>query len=68
MFKLGNIRESQLAAANIKLTLIKSRQTAEGEFIPFQNYDMKLAFNDLKSDMFFPWPITVEHVRQLNLK
>ena len=36
MFKLGNIRESQLSDASIKLSMIKSRQTIEGEFIPFQ--------------------------------
>ena len=63
MFKLGNIRESQLSNANIKLSMIKSRQTSEGEFIPFQTYDMKISWNDLKgSDIFFPWPLTVEHV------
>jgi hypothetical protein len=38
MFKLGNIRESQLSNANIKLSMIKSRQTIEGEFIPFQRF------------------------------
>jgi len=42
MFKLANIRISQLSDARIKLLMIKSRRTDEGEFIPFQSYDMKV--------------------------
>ena len=63
MFKLGNIRESQLSNAKLKMSMIKTRHTSEGEFIPFQSYEMKVAWNDLTGgDIFFPWPITVEHV------
>ncbi len=63
MFKLGNIRISQLSNASVKMSMIKSRKTQEGEFIPFQSYDMKVAWNDWSgSAIFFPWPLTVEHI------
>ena len=56
MFKLGNIRISQLSNATVKMSMIKSRKTQEGEFIPFQSYDMKVAWNDWSgSAIFFPW-------------
>lgn len=63
MFKLANIRISQLSDARIKMHMIKSRRTSEGEFIPFQSYDMKVGHNWSGNDsIFFPWPKTVEHV------
>lgn len=63
MFKLANIRISQLSDARIKLLMIKSRRTDEGEFIPFQSYDMKVGHDWSGNDsVFFPWPKTVEHV------
>ncbi len=43
--------------------MIKSRRTSEGEFIPFQSYDMKVGHDwSGKHNLFFPWPKTVEHV------
>lgn len=63
MFKLANIRISQLSDARVKMHMIKSRRTTEGEFIPFQSYDMKVGHNWSGNDsIFFPWPKTVEHV------
>jgi hypothetical protein len=63
MFKIGNVRISQLSDARVKMLMIKSRRTSEGEFIPFQTYDMKVS-SDLSGNdsVFFPWPKTVEHV------
>lgn len=63
MFKLANIRISQLSDARIKMHMIKSRRTSEGEFIPFQSYDMKVGHDWSGNDsIFFPWPKTIEHV------
>ena len=63
MFKIGNVRISQLSDARVKMLMIKSRRTSEGEFIPFQTYDMKVS-NDWSGNdsVFFPWPKTVEHI------
>ena len=61
MFKIGNIRISQLSNASVKMLMIKSRRTSEGEFIPFQSYDMKIGEEWSGNDsVFFPWPKTVE--------
>jgi potassium inwardly-rectifying channel subfamily J, other len=64
MFKIGNIRISQLSDAQIKLLMIRSRYTNEGEYIPFQTYNMKLGSNIQQSNesIFFPWPQTIEHI------
>ncbi|CAF0868273.1 unnamed protein product [Brachionus calyciflorus] len=63
MFKIGNIRTSQLSDAKLKVSMIKSRQTKEGEFIPFQSYEMKVGWGDMpEENIFFPWPKTVEHI------
>ncbi len=63
MFKVANIRISQLSDARIKIHMVKSRRTNEGEFIPFQSYDMKVGHDWSGNDgLFFPWPKTIEHV------
>ena len=63
MFKLANIRTTQLSDARIKMLMIKSRRTSEGEFVPFQSYAMKVGYATLENDsVFFPCPKTVEHV------
>jgi hypothetical protein len=53
MIKLANIRISQLSDAKIKMRLIKSRRTFEGEFIPFQSYDMKVGHEWSGNDAIF---------------
>jgi hypothetical protein len=63
LFKIGNIRISQLSDARIKLILIKSRLTKEGEFIPLESYDCKVGYEWSGQDtIFFPYPKIVEHV------
>lgn len=63
MFKIGNVRISQLSDAKLKMLMVKSRQTSDGEFIPFQTYNMKVGYDWSGNDnVFFPWPKTVEHV------
>ena len=63
LFKIGNIRISQLSDASIRIILIKSRLTKEGEFIPFQSYDCQVGQEWSGRDtIFFPYPKIVEHV------
>lgn len=63
LFKIGNVRISQLSDAKLKLLMVKSRLTKENEFIPFQSYDMKVGEEWLgNGSVFFPWPKTVEHI------
>lgn len=65
MFKIGNVRISQLSDAKLRMIMVKSRRTSDGEFIPFQTYDMKVGY-DGNENVFFPWPKTVEHVIDTN--
>ena len=63
LIKIGNIRISQLSDARIRLILIKSRLTKEGEYIPFQSYECKMGQEWSGRDtIFFPYPKIVEHV------
>lgn len=63
MFKIGNVRNSQLSDAKVRMLMIKPRVTRDGELIPFQTYDMKVGYDWSSNEtVFFPWPKTVEHV------
>lgn len=63
MFKIGNVRISQLSDAKLRMLMVKSRVTSDGEFIPFQTYNMKVGYDwSGNESIFFPWPKTVEHV------
>ena len=63
LFKIGNIRISQLSDARIRLIMIKSRLTKEGEYIPFQSYECQVGQDWSGRDtIFFPYPKIVEHV------
>ena len=58
LFKIGNIRVSQLSGAHVRLILIKSRLTKEGEYIPFESFDCHVK----QDTIFFPYPKIVEHI------
>jgi hypothetical protein len=58
LFKIGNIKTSQLSGARFRVIMIKSRLTNEGEFIPFENFECKIR----NETIFFPYPITIEHI------
>ena len=59
LFKIGNIKISQLSGARIKIIMIKSRLTQEGEYIPFENFDCKVRKD---TTTFFPYPVIIEHI------
>ncbi|KAM4735591.1 LOW QUALITY PROTEIN: G protein-activated inward rectifier potassium channel 3 [Anableps anableps] len=42
MFHLGDLRESHMVDAKVRAKLIKSRQTAEGEFLPLEQTEIDL--------------------------
>ncbi|XP_010138742.1 PREDICTED: G protein-activated inward rectifier potassium channel 4-like, partial [Buceros rhinoceros silvestris] len=45
MFRVGDLRESHMVDAKIRAKLIKSRQTAEGEFIPLEQSELNLGYD-----------------------
>ncbi|XP_029657559.1 inward rectifier potassium channel irk-1-like [Octopus sinensis] len=58
--RILNIQKSQIIASNVKMCLICSRITAEGEMIPF--HSKRLATNFDSSSPDSGWPITVSHM------
>lgn len=52
---------SQLIFANVRLLMIRQRQTLEGEIIEHQIYDMPLT-RLRNGRLFFPRPATIEHI------
>uniref|UniRef100_A0A915JJ31 G protein-activated inward rectifier potassium channel 3 n=1 Tax=Romanomermis culicivorax TaxID=13658 RepID=A0A915JJ31_ROMCU len=62
LFRCGDMRNTHLVQAHIRLQLIKKRITEEGELLPLQQYDMDVGFNRGLDRIFLVWPITICHV------
>ncbi|PAA94735.1 hypothetical protein BOX15_Mlig013325g1 [Macrostomum lignano] len=61
LFRVGDMRKSQLIEAHIRGILIKKRITRENEVLPLEQFDIDLGFNDGYDRLFLVWPIIVEH-------
>lgn len=62
LFRVGDMRNTHLVEAHMRLQLIKKRTTEEGESLPLQQYDMDVGFDKGLDRIFLVWPITVCHV------
>lgn len=62
LFRVGDMRRTQLAEAHIRLQMIKKRITAEGELLPFHQYDMDVGYDTGQDRIFVVWPICICHV------
>ncbi|KAJ8332515.1 hypothetical protein SKAU_G00423040 [Synaphobranchus kaupii] len=61
MWRVGNLRKSHLVEAHVRAQLLKSRTTAEGEFIPLDQVDIDVGFDSGIDRIFLVSPITVVH-------
>ena len=61
MFRVGNLRKSHLVEACIKMQLLRSRTTREGEFIPLEQIDLELDLNGDSDRLFLVTPQTICH-------
>lgn len=61
MWRVGNLRKSHLVEAHVRAHLIKSRTTAEGEFIPLDQIDIDVGFDTGIDRIFLVSPITIVH-------
>ncbi|XP_061080033.1 inward rectifier potassium channel 2-like [Conger conger] len=61
MWRVGNLRKSHLVEAHIRAQLLKSRTTAEGEFIPLDQVDIDVGFDSGLDRIFLVSPITIVH-------
>ena len=67
MFRVGDIRESRILDADIRVQLFRTRRTAEGQDIPFYQQDLKcgIDWSDKGSgnnSLFLILPLTIVHV------
>ncbi|XP_061665521.1 inward rectifier potassium channel 2-like [Syngnathoides biaculeatus] len=62
MWRVGNLRRSHLVEAHVRAQLLRSRTTAEGEFIPLDQTDIDVGFDSGVDRIFLVSPITVVHV------
>ncbi|CAL8304001.1 unnamed protein product [Merluccius merluccius] len=61
MWRVGNLRKSHLVEAHVRAQLLKSRTTAEGEFIPLDQMDIDVGFDSGIDRIFLVSPITIVH-------
>ncbi|XP_061740941.1 inward rectifier potassium channel 2-like [Nerophis ophidion] len=61
MWRVGNLRKSHLVEAHVRAQLLKSRTTAEGEFIPLDQVDIDVGFDSGVDRIFLVSPITIVH-------
>ncbi|XP_031430422.1 inward rectifier potassium channel 2-like [Clupea harengus] len=61
MWRVGNLRKSHLVEAHVRAQLLKSRTTAEGEFIPLDQMDVDVGFDSGIDRIFLVSPITIVH-------
>uniref|UniRef100_A0A8C1VV89 ATP-sensitive inward rectifier potassium channel 14 n=1 Tax=Cyprinus carpio TaxID=7962 RepID=A0A8C1VV89_CYPCA len=61
MWRVGNLRKSHLVEAHVRAQLLKSRTTAEGEFIPLDQIDIDVGFDTGIDRIFLVSPITIVH-------
>lgn len=47
VWRVGDLRNSHIVEAQIRAKLIKSRQTAEGEFMPLDQTDLNVSHNNV---------------------
>ncbi len=63
LFRVGDMRHSQLVGAMLHAMFVKSRITQEGEEIPFYQYHLEVTAEseDYDQFIFLSWPIRVMH-------
>ncbi|CAN9514351.1 unnamed protein product [Ophioblennius macclurei] len=61
MFRLGDLRESHMVDAKVRAKLIKSRQTAEGEFLPLEQTEIDLGYESGSDRLFLVEPQVIQH-------
>ncbi|XP_036929727.1 G protein-activated inward rectifier potassium channel 3 isoform X1 [Acanthopagrus latus] len=66
MFRLGDLRESHMVDAKVHAKLIKSRQTAEGEFLPLEQTEIDLGYETGSDRLFLVEPQVIQHNTDCN--
>ena len=62
MFRVGDLRNSNLVEAQIRSKLIKSRLTSEGEFMPLHQSELNIGYDTGADRLFLVTPLTIVHI------
>lgn len=68
MFRVGDVRKSQIVDASIRMQLFRTWKTSEERHIPFYQEDLKVCYdwrnpeNDFRNQLFLLLPMVIIHV------
>lgn len=62
LFRVGNIRKSEIVGAQVRAIFVKQEYTEDGELLPQCSKDLKLGFEESGGRMHLWWPTTIIHV------
>ncbi|XP_014677647.1 PREDICTED: G protein-activated inward rectifier potassium channel 3-like [Priapulus caudatus] len=61
LFRVGDMRRSQIIEAHVRALVIKKKMTLEGETLPLHRYDLNVGFDAGTDRIFMIWPVTICH-------
>ena len=61
MWRVGNLRKSHIVEAHVRAQFIKPYVTAEGEFIPMEQTDMNVGYDQGIDRLFLVSPLIIVH-------
>lgn len=61
LFRVGDMRKSNLVEAHVRALLIKKRVTQEGEVMPLYQHELSIGDEEGESKLFLVWPVILEH-------
>lgn len=61
MWRVGNLRKSHIVEAHVRAQLIKPRITEEGEYIPLDQIDINVGYDQGIDRIFLVSPLTIIH-------
>lgn len=61
MWRVGNLRKSHIVEAHVRAQLIRSYVTTEGEFIPLEQMDLNVGYDEGTDRLFLVSPIVIVH-------
>uniref|UniRef100_A0A3P8VMB1 G protein-activated inward rectifier potassium channel 3 n=1 Tax=Cynoglossus semilaevis TaxID=244447 RepID=A0A3P8VMB1_CYNSE len=61
MWRLGNMRKSHIVEAHVRAQLIRPHVTMEGEYLPLEQSDIDVGYDDGTDRLFLVSPLVVVH-------
>lgn len=61
MWRVGNLRKSHIVEAHVRAQLIRTYVTAEGEFLPMEQMDLNVGYDEGTDRLFLVSPLVIVH-------